>query len=96
MPIQQPGTNGLPTIIRGVVDLAFEEAGSWVLVDFKSDDTPERDLDHLTAHYTPQLLAYAAAWSSQIPVKETRPIFHYFGMTLMTAVVIATCVYCTQ
>jgi ATP-dependent helicase/nuclease subunit A len=73
--VRQIGVNGIPIIIGGVVDLAFEETGEWVLVDYKSDDTPGRSLDQLTAHYTPQLVAYAEAWSSLIPVKEIGLLF---------------------
>lgn len=73
--IQETGNDGRPQIVRGIVDLAFEEADGWVLVDYKSDDTLDRNLDDLTAHYTPQLQAYSTAWSSLIKVKETGLLF---------------------
>lgn len=57
------GTAGLPAITRGVIDLAFQESGGWVLVDFKSDyyeNSVEREL--LAAYYAPQLRKYAEIW----------------------------------
>ncbi|HOC93774.1 MAG TPA: UvrD-helicase domain-containing protein [bacterium] len=50
-------------LIRGVVDLAFEEPNGWVIVDYKTDDRPGRDLAVLTSKHMPQLKVYARAWS---------------------------------
>ena len=45
------------TVIEGVADLAFlDEDGSWVVLDFKTDERPE---DHL--QYAAQLRLYCAA-----------------------------------
>ncbi len=33
-----PGDDGKPQLIRGVIDLIFEEADGWVIVDYKTDD----------------------------------------------------------
>jgi ATP-dependent helicase/nuclease subunit A len=44
-------------LMEGVIDLAFVENGSWVIVDFKTDaDLPARQ-----SHYRTQLLWYAFA-----------------------------------
>ena len=49
--------------MRGVIDLAFEEPDGWVIVDYKTDDRPSRDLAALTSKHMPQLKIYARAWS---------------------------------
>lgn len=58
------------TILRAVVDLAFEEADGWVLVDYKTDrvKTPEQ----LGEKYRQQMENYRAAWqaATAAPVKE--------------------------
>ena len=52
-------------IVRGVIDLAFLEGDSWVLVDYKSDRVG-KDADKaeatLRSRYQAQLDAYAEAW----------------------------------
>lgn len=45
------------TLVEGQVDLAFEEDGSWVVVDFKTDADPGSDLDV----YRRQVTVYARA-----------------------------------
>ena len=49
-------------MFRGVIDLVFPEAGSWVIVDYKSERVEESELRALVAHYQPQIDAYAEAW----------------------------------
>lgn len=48
------------TVMEGVVDLAFEENGEWVVVDYKTD----RELAAAEARYRRQVAAYAAAVSA--------------------------------
>jgi len=45
------------TLLEGVVDLAFEENGEWVVADFKTDREIEDRLDD----YRRQVSLYAAA-----------------------------------
>jgi ATP-dependent exoDNAse (exonuclease V) beta subunit len=45
------------TLVEGVVDLAFESAGAWTVVDYKSD----RDLARAEGEYRRQVALYAAA-----------------------------------
>jgi ATP-dependent helicase/nuclease subunit A len=45
------------TIVEGVVDLAFEQAGSWTVVDFKTN----RELDSALEGYQRQVALYAEA-----------------------------------
>jgi len=62
----------VPTIVRGVIDLAFEETDGWVIVDYKSDRVSEAHLDRVVELYKPQVLSYSDAWASITgsPVKE--------------------------
>jgi ATP-dependent helicase/nuclease subunit A len=59
-------------LVRGVIDLAFEETDGWVLADYKTDRTAERRWEELAQTYRPQLDAYRAAWEqiTREPVKE--------------------------
>lgn len=71
-------TDGLPTIVRGVIDLIFEEPASttapagWVIVDYKSDDIATSDLDAAVKYYQAQLQEYAKHWTqlTSYPTKE--------------------------
>jgi ATP-dependent helicase/nuclease subunit A len=54
-------------VVRGVIDLAFEEHGGWVLVDYKTD---QAGLPELLEKYRPQLESYRDCWRSVGVVKE--------------------------
>ena len=54
--------SGKPTIIRGVIDLIFEEPEGWVIVDYKTDDVTEADLPAAVAYYRNQIDEYAQQW----------------------------------
>jgi ATP-dependent helicase/nuclease subunit A len=68
---------GLPTIRRGVIDLAFLEPEGWVIVDYKTDDAADHELPKLVDHYRPQVRSYAEAWQKivQQPVHEVGLLF---------------------
>jgi ATP-dependent helicase/nuclease subunit A len=70
-------TKGLPTIRRGVIDLAFLETKGWVIVDYKTDDVAGHELAKLVDHYRPQVRSYAEAWQElvQQPVHEVGVLF---------------------
>lgn len=54
---------GLPTIVRGVIDLIFFETGGWVLVDYKTDKIgSSKEYNRLIKLYNPQLELYTDAW----------------------------------
>ncbi|MDD5308578.1 MAG: UvrD-helicase domain-containing protein [Deltaproteobacteria bacterium] len=53
-----PGA-GKPTLVRGSIDLAFEDDGGFVIVDYKTDRAAARALDKLAEHYAPQVRLYA-------------------------------------
>ena len=63
---------GLPTIIRGVIDLAFFEPSGWVIVDYKTDRIAAEQLPAAIEHYRPQIETYGNAWRQMLnqPVSE--------------------------
>jgi ATP-dependent helicase/nuclease subunit A len=48
-------------LLQGAIDLAFEEDGGWILVDYKSD-TVSGGFDALVRFYTPQIRIYRRYW----------------------------------
>ena len=39
-----------PTMVQGIVDCAFKENGTWILIDYKTDkDTEEATFVHATS-----------------------------------------------
>ncbi len=48
-------------LLRGAMDLVFEEKGEWLIVDWKSD-TVGTNLQGLIAHYAPQVRIYSEYW----------------------------------
>jgi ATP-dependent helicase/nuclease subunit A len=77
--IEDDGSAAVPTILRGVVDLAFEEPDGWVIIDYKSDRVSEAHIDHLVDLYKPQVLSYSDAWRriTGSPVIETGLYFTF-------------------
>ncbi len=49
------------TLLQGAVDLVFEDADGWTLVDYKSDTVGD-NLDELVRFYTPQIAIYRRYW----------------------------------
>lgn len=48
------------SLLRGTVDLLFEEGGERILVDYKTDNRPSAGLEVSAQQYAPQLQLYAA------------------------------------
>ena len=48
-------------LLRGAMDLVFEENGEWFIVDWKSD-TVGANMEALIAHYAPQVRIYREYW----------------------------------
>jgi ATP-dependent helicase/nuclease subunit A len=71
-------------LIEGVVDLAFEEDGALVVVDYKSDHVPEERLLDQAAHHAPQLRIYgrALAQATGLPVRERLVLFTSFARVI--------------
>ena len=49
-----------------------EESDGWVIVDYKTDDISETDLENATNFYSPQLKTYGEFWQNitSSPVAE--------------------------
>jgi ATP-dependent helicase/nuclease subunit A len=64
VPREELGISGGPetVLLQGVIDLAFEEDGGWILVDYKSDAVSAGGLDALVRFYTPQVRIYRRYW----------------------------------
>jgi ATP-dependent helicase/nuclease subunit A len=79
VPHKAPGPDGseLPGVLRGVIDLLFEEPDGWVLVDYKTDQVSGPALLAAAARYAAQVRLYAAAWEQCTgkPVKEAGLFF---------------------
>ncbi len=66
------------TILRGVIDLAFlEEAGGWVIVDYKTDRVAKERMPELVDLYRPQVIGYSEAWE-QITGQSVSEVGLYF------------------
>ncbi|MBE3097699.1 MAG: UvrD-helicase domain-containing protein [Planctomycetes bacterium] len=65
--VTQPGADGRPVVLTGVIDLAFRTPDGWHVVDYKSDQLASPDGRELTGRYRAQLDAYAAAWKKILP-----------------------------
>lgn len=74
-----------PLLVRGSIDLAFEEEGGWVIVDYKTDSPPASgDLTELSQRYAPQLELYSKAFEKCTgeQVKERALFFIRAGTTV--------------
>ncbi len=79
VPLLVPGETpqGLPLIVRAVIDLVFPRDGGWVIVDYKTDRAADGNLDGLAEHYAPQLRSYGRLWQQAAggQVKELGLLF---------------------
>ena len=57
------GDGPAQTLLKGAMDLVFEENGVWHIVDWKSDVVGS-SLAALVAHYAPQVSHYRRAWEA--------------------------------
>ena len=62
----------MPSVLEGVIDLAFREKGGWVIADYKTDVGTDPDFPSRLETYRRQVDLYAAAWARLTgePVKE--------------------------
>jgi ATP-dependent helicase/nuclease subunit A len=62
----------VPSVLEGVVDLAFREKGGWVIADYKTDVGTDPDFPARLEAYRRQVDLYAEAWARLTgePVKE--------------------------
>jgi ATP-dependent helicase/nuclease subunit A len=63
----------VPILVRGSIDLVFEEPDGWVIVDYKTDSIQAGKPDALVDKYAPQIRLYAESWEriTGQKVKET-------------------------
>jgi ATP-dependent helicase/nuclease subunit A len=67
-------------VLRGVIDLVFEETDGWVIVDYKTDDRTGTPVETLVDRYAPQVRAYAQAWEELgLQVHEVGLFFVHSG-----------------
>ena len=64
--------------VEGRMDLIYEEAGSWRIVDYKTDDVQPEQLDRRLEIYRPQGLLYALA-ASKLGLGPVAEIVFYFA-----------------
>ena len=64
-----------PTVLHGVIDLAYRTPAGWTLIDYKTDQLGP-GLDALTERYAPQIRAYADRWRAQLGA-PTRGGLHF-------------------
>jgi ATP-dependent helicase/nuclease subunit A len=78
-------TGAVPTVVRGVIDLVFEQDDGWVLVDYKTDAVSDVSvLKKRAAHYSSQLTHYRTAWEklTSETVAESGFFFTHCGVYL--------------
>lgn len=70
-----------PTIVRGVIDLAFLEPPGWVIVDYKTEHISATQIPALANYYRHQLTTYAETWQRIVGqnVHETGLFFTHLG-----------------
>jgi ATP-dependent exoDNAse (exonuclease V) beta subunit len=81
MSVGSPEAGSVPTVLRGVIDLAFHEPKGWVIVDYKTDVRPVSHVPALVDHYRGQVETYAKAWREMTgeSVAEKGLYFTYAG-----------------
>jgi ATP-dependent helicase/nuclease subunit A len=59
--IRQLDESGMPTVVRGVIDLVYRPGETWRILDYKTDQVSDGSV--LVARYGSQIEQYADAWS---------------------------------
>jgi ATP-dependent helicase/nuclease subunit A len=82
-----PFTYGIPApsevgeeevvLVQGIVDCMFEEAGEWIIIDYKTDSVVNHSIAQLTEKYGTQINTYAQA-ISDITGKKVKEKHLYF------------------
>jgi len=68
----------VPVLVRGSIDLVFEESDGWVIVDYKTDSVPGGKPDALVDKYAPQVRLYAESWE-RITGEKVKEMGLYFS-----------------
>jgi ATP-dependent helicase/nuclease subunit A len=59
--VRHTDSSGLPTVVRGVIDLVYRPSGGWQFLDYKTDQVV--DAASLVGRYRGQIEQYADAWA---------------------------------
>ena len=70
------GAGGTPTLVSGVIDLAYRAEDGWRIVDYKTDQLGGRPAASLLDRYVAQLDGYSRAWSELTGEKAVRVGIH--------------------
>jgi ATP-dependent helicase/nuclease subunit A len=72
------GQDSCPVILSGTIDLVFEEADGWVVVDYKTDRPKnEKDYPELAEVYQKQIAIYSRVWQ-EITGEQVKQSSIYF------------------
>ncbi len=78
--------NGGHILVKGIIDFAFEEEDGWVIVDFKTDQLAENNLQQFVRFYAPQVQAYAKAWSDTFGYKTMEAGLYFVSLQRFVSV----------
>lgn len=72
----------VPTILSGVIDLAFKDRdGSWVIVDYKTDRVQtDDDLNAMLEYYSSQVKIYCGVWKQLIGEQRVKGEVYFTQM----------------
>jgi ATP-dependent helicase/nuclease subunit A len=77
----------VPVLVRGSIDLVFEESDGWVIVDYKTDSVPGGQPDALVDKYAPQVRLYADSWE-RITGEKVKEMGLYFSRANLFAPIV--------
>jgi ATP-dependent helicase/nuclease subunit A len=77
----------VPVLVRGSIDLVFEEPDGWVIVDYKTDSIPGGKPDALVDKYAPQVRLYADSWE-RITGQKVKEMGLYFSRANLFAPIV--------
>ncbi|MCI3922275.1 UvrD-helicase domain-containing protein [Paenibacillus sp. TRM 82003] len=84
--------DGLDNVLHGVIDLVFEEAGGWVIVDFKTDAFEPEHEEAFIRHYEPQIAMYADRWRRMTALDVKEAGLYFVDRNRYVAIHKGTCV----
>jgi ATP-dependent helicase/nuclease subunit A len=77
----------VPVLVRGSIDLVFEESDGWVIVDYKTDSIPIEKPEALVDKYAPQVRLYAESWE-RITGEKVKEMGLYFSRSNLFAPIV--------
>ena len=76
------------TLVRGSVDLWFEEAGNLRIIDYKTDDLAAAECAVRAARYQPQLALYALALERALGKRPTSAVLHFLRPNIVVDIAV--------